>query len=52
MQSLELKQIATIARKEFWDRIRNRWVLAVAVTFIFFPGSRISRKRWGLTCRT
>ena len=36
MQNVEFRQIATIARKEFWDRIRNRWVLAVAVTFTLF----------------
>jgi len=30
---IELKQIGVIAGKEFWDRIRNRWVLAVAVVF-------------------
>ncbi len=34
--SIELKQIGTIAQKEFWDRIRNRWVLAVTAIFIFF----------------
>ncbi|HHS84263.1 MAG TPA: ABC transporter permease, partial [Gammaproteobacteria bacterium] len=33
---MELKQIGTIAQKEFWDRIRNRWVLAVTAIFIFF----------------
>ncbi len=31
--ALELKQIGIIAGKEFWDRIRNRWVLAVALVF-------------------
>ncbi len=36
MQSVEFRQIATIAQKEFWDRIRNRWVLAVAVIFTLF----------------
>ncbi|MBV2236048.1 MAG: ABC transporter permease [Sterolibacterium sp.] len=30
---MEFKQIAVIAGKEFWDRVRNRWVLAVAVVF-------------------
>ena len=30
---MEFSQIATIAGKEFWDRIRNRWVLAVALVF-------------------
>ena len=34
--AIELKQIRTIAAKEFWDRIRNRWVLAVAVVFTVF----------------
>jgi Cu-processing system permease protein len=34
--SLEPRQIATIAGKEFWDRIRNRWVLAVALVFTAF----------------
>ena len=43
MQGIEFSQIATIAQKEFWDRIRNRWVLAVAVIFLssledVFPG--------------
>ncbi len=28
--------IATIAGKEFWDRIRNRWILAVALVFTVF----------------
>lgn len=31
--AIELKQIGIIAGKEFWDRIRNRWVLAVSVVF-------------------
>lgn len=30
---IEIKQIAVIAGKEFRDRIRNRWVLAVALVF-------------------
>ncbi|QID19116.1 ABC transporter permease [Nitrogeniibacter mangrovi] len=34
--TLEPRQIATIAGKEFWDRIRNRWVLAVALVFTVF----------------
>ncbi len=34
--NLEFRQIATIAGKEFWDRIRNRWVLAVALVFTTF----------------
>jgi len=33
---METAQIATIASKEFWDRIRNRWVLAVALVFTAF----------------
>lgn len=33
---MEFAQIATIAGKEFWDRIRNRWVLAVALVFTAF----------------
>jgi Cu-processing system permease protein len=33
---MEISQIATIAGKEFWDRIRNRWVLAVALVFTAF----------------
>lgn len=33
---LELQPIAVIAGKEFRDRIRNRWVLAVAVVFTAF----------------
>src|SRR3569623_1311571 len=33
---MEIAQIATIAGKEFWDRIRNRWVLAVALVFTAF----------------
>ena len=33
---MEFSQIATIAGKEFWDRIRNRWVLAVALVFTVF----------------
>src|SRR5574337_152587 len=34
--SLELHPILTIAAKEFRDRIRNRWVLAVALVFTAF----------------
>lgn len=34
--NIELKQIGVIAEKEFWDRIRNRWVLAVAAVFTVF----------------
>jgi len=33
---MEIAQITTIAGKEFWDRIRNRWVLAVALIFTAF----------------
>jgi len=33
---IELTQILTIAGKEFRDRIRNRWVLAIAVVFAAF----------------
>jgi Cu-processing system permease protein len=33
---MEFAQIATIAGKEFRDRIRNRWVLAVALVFTVF----------------
>jgi Cu-processing system permease protein len=33
---MDLRQIGTIAGKEFWDRIRNRWVLAVALVFTVF----------------
>ncbi len=33
---MEFSQIGAIAGKEFWDRIRNRWVLAVALVFTVF----------------
>ncbi|MDO8769746.1 MAG: ABC transporter permease subunit [Burkholderiaceae bacterium] len=33
---MELSQIFTLAAKEFRDRIRNRWVLAVALVFTVF----------------
>lgn len=33
---IEGRQIATLAGKEFRDRIRNRWVLAVALMFAVF----------------
>ena len=33
---MEVSQIATIAGKEFRDRIRNRWVLAIALLFTVF----------------
>ena len=36
MFSLEIRQIHTLAAKEFWDRLRNRWVLAVALVFTIF----------------
>ena len=36
MLGIELKQVRVIAAKEFWDRIRNRWVLAVAIIFTLF----------------
>lgn len=36
MLSIDFKQIAIVAGKEFWDRIRNRWVLAVALVFTAF----------------
>ena len=34
--NIEVTQIGVIAEKEFWDRIRNRWVLAVAAVFAVF----------------
>lgn len=33
---VEWTPIAVIAGKEFWDRIRNRWVLAIALVFAVF----------------
>ena len=33
---MEFAQIGTIAGKEFWDRIRNRWILAIALVFTVF----------------
>ena len=33
---MEITQILTIAGKEFRDRMRNRWVLAVALVFTVF----------------
>jgi Cu-processing system permease protein len=36
MSSIELRPIAVIAGKEFRDRLRDRWVLAVAVLFTLF----------------
>lgn len=34
--AIEFRQIAIIARKEFWERVRNRWVLAIAIIFTLF----------------
>jgi Cu-processing system permease protein len=36
MLNIEISQIRVIAAKEFRDRIRNRWVIAVAVIFTAF----------------
>ena len=36
MLSIDFRQIGIVAGKEFWDRIRNRWVLAVALVFTVF----------------
>src|SRR3989344_8193145 len=36
MTGMEISQVLVIASKEFRDRIRNRWVLAVAVVFTVF----------------
>lgn len=36
MAALELAPVIAIARKEFWDRMRNRWVLGVALLFAAF----------------
>ena len=33
---MDFSQIGTIAGKEFWDRIRNRWVLAVALVMVSY----------------
>ena len=33
---IQLRQVMTLAAKEFRDRLRNRWVLAVAVVFAVF----------------
>ncbi len=33
---MDFGSVSTIASKEFWDRIRNRWVLAVALVFTVF----------------
>lgn len=36
---MEFKQIITIAQKEFWDRIRNRWVLSVSLILVCFAAA-------------
>jgi Cu-processing system permease protein len=36
MGAIAFKQIGIVAGKEFWDRMRSRWVLAVTLVFIFF----------------
>lgn len=36
MLNIEISQIKVIAAKEFRDRIRNRWVIAVAIIFTAF----------------
>lgn len=36
MHSIEPNQIAAVARKEFRDRMRSRWVLAVTVVYAVF----------------
>jgi len=36
MLSIDFRQIGIVAGKEFQDRIRNRWVLAVALVFTVF----------------
>ncbi len=33
---VQLSQITALAAKEFRDRLRNRWVLAVALVFTLF----------------
>lgn len=33
---IAFRQIGIVAGKEFWDRIRSRWVLAVTLVFVFF----------------
>ena len=33
---MELRQVSAVAAKEFRDRLRNRWVLAVALVFAVF----------------
>lgn len=34
--TIEWHQVSVIASKEFWERIRNRWVLVVALVFTIF----------------
>src|SRR3546814_6124029 len=36
MSRMEFRQIGILARKEFRERIRNRWVLAVTLVFAVF----------------
>ena len=36
MPDIDMRMVGTIAAKEFWDRIRNRWVAAVALVFTVF----------------
>lgn len=36
MRTLEFAPILVVARKEFWDRLRNRWIIAVAAIFTAF----------------
>ena len=33
---IQFRQVAILASKEFRDRLRNRWVLAVALVFAVF----------------
>ena len=41
----ELAPVRAIAEKEFWDRIRNRWVLAIAALFAAVrAGDCVSRR--------
>ncbi|MEK7696252.1 MAG: ABC transporter permease, partial [Pseudomonadota bacterium] len=34
--AIECRQVVTLAAKELRDRLRNRWVLAVATVFAVF----------------
>ena len=36
LAGIQLRQVGTIAGKEFWDRIRSLWVLAIALVFTVF----------------